>query len=657
MARRRTVLVGVLLVVVGLLGVATVMPAIAAGLPARAGGLATSELVGARQLALAAASLRSAVGPAAGTPLGCTAVGVGSEDCAARTSAASNPPGVAGYTWANVTSLVSVGPSGRLASMAWDASDGYVLLFGGESSAAFALADTWTYLNGTWTNVTARVSGAPPALVAESLAFDPSSGKVVLFGGINESGVYQDLTWAYHAMAWANLTATAGTPPSPRAFPGLSTDTTDGQVVLFGGRLNVLQVWVGDTWTFKNGAWKNVTSVQSFPLPAIYDGPILLDDPGHGVFLFGLAEWGARFHPGTYVFSGGLWENLTPTLGVQPPGFLYGAGAYVPSLSGFLVFSSGILNSSANYAPSYQTWEFSGGAWTNVTALAGTAGQQPGYAGGTAFDPLDQAVLTFGGEDFAGPTVNPYTCSLSAPPAVSAHASLGVADAGLNVTFTGAASGGLSPTSVAWTYGDGNSATTLTGKHAYTHGGLYDANFTATSLAGANATASLAVFVNAAPSVAVATVPANATAGSAIGFVPTLAGGTGPFTFAWSFGDGGTSAAAAPSHAYAAAGTYPLHLTVTDSLGVTASATASVTVLAAPAPGSSSSGSVSLTSGVGLYLLLGLLAMAAIAVVLGVLLARRPRPPRAPPTAYAPSGVAPPPEAPPSGSVPPPGAS
>lgn len=43
--------------------------------------------------------------------------------------------------------------------------------------------------------------------------------------------------------------------------------------------------------------------------------------------------------------------------------------------------------------------------------------------------------------------------------------------------------------------------------------------------------------------------------------------GTGPFTYAWDFGDGTTSAAASPTHTYTATGTYDVALTVTDANG------------------------------------------------------------------------------------------
>jgi PKD repeat protein len=66
-------------------------------------------------------------------------------------------------------------------------------------------------------------------------------------------------------------------------------------------------------------------------------------------------------------------------------------------------------------------------------------------------------------------------------------------------------------------------------------------------------------------------------------FSGTPSGGTAPYTFAWSFGDGSTSTSQNPSHTYAAAGTYSAHLTITDAAGGAANATA-LTITVNPPP-------------------------------------------------------------------------
>ncbi|MFZ0891050.1 MAG: PKD domain-containing protein [Thermoplasmata archaeon] len=603
-----------------------------------------AEHGGSYELTLASASLCAGDGPSSGSSLTCSSVGAGTDRCGPLTPNP-DPAGTGGYVWANLSSLVGSTPSPRYGSeMTWDASDGYVLFYGGENNFFIAYADTWTYFGGIWTNITSSVSGTPPPAAGGGLAYDAALGKVVLFGGLNATGGYSDYTWTYHAMSWTNVTATAGTPPSPRVLPAFSADSTNGQLVLFGGRSTAF-TWLQDTWTFGNGTWVNVTSTLAFAMPLILN-PVLTDDPaGHGALLFGAAVWGVAAHPTTFIFANGAWQNLTPSLLVSPNGPYYGAGIYVSSLSAVLVVSAAQYNASGSVVFSPETWEFTGGAWVNVTNFVGTvADATGGLLPGIAADPVDQSIILFGGNRTLAllppPAYSNYTWAFSAPPKVSASASLTVADAGVPVTFTGVISAGLSPNSAKWSFGDGTTDVGLSLAHTYAHAGVYVANFTGTDLAGASSTTSVTVLVNAALAAAVTLAPTSPVAGSAIGFFPTVSGGTAPFTYAWSFGDGSTSTAAAPSHTYSGSGSYTVKLTVTDALGVSSNSTQAVSVSSAP------STSVSLTSGTGLYLLLGVLLLLVVVVVLAILLLRKRQPPRSVPAPYATTAPSPPPAQP-----------
>ncbi len=94
-----------------------------------------------------------------------------------------------GGNWRNIT-RGPVSPPGGLdeAVMTWDAKDGYVLLFGGARSGTAASADTWSFIHGTWTNMTHSI--APPARYGGVLAYDAYAGYVVLFGGQSPSSPY-----------------------------------------------------------------------------------------------------------------------------------------------------------------------------------------------------------------------------------------------------------------------------------------------------------------------------------------------------------------------------------------------------------------------------------------------------------------------------------
>lgn len=74
--------------------------------------------------------------------------------------------------------------------------------------------------------------------------------------------------------------------------------------------------------------------------------------------------------------------------------------------------------------------------------------------------------------------------------------------------------------------------------------------------------------------------------GGDVTFVPTVSGGVPPYTYAWSFGDGGVSTASAPTHPYTTAGLFTVSVTVSDSLGtdVTSTQVDAVEVTSFPVP-------------------------------------------------------------------------
>jgi hypothetical protein len=66
--------------------------------------------------------------------------------------------------------------------------------------------------------------------------------------------------------------------------------------------------------------------------------------------------------------------------------------------------------------------------------------------------------------------------------------------------------------------------------------------------------------------------------GEDIQFTGTASGGTPEYTWAWTFGDGGTAAVQNPKHNYTAPGFYNVVLTVTDAASNTATATTNATI-------------------------------------------------------------------------------
>jgi len=125
--------------------------------------------------------------------------------------------------------------------MVYDGNRGRVLLFGGSNQAP----DTWEWNGavGTWTNRTPApvpTTGWPSARQQPWLAYDAARAKVVLFGGYY-MGDLQDL-WEWDGVAgtWTDRTVLPipANWPSPRHGHAFEYDATQSKVVLFGGLNN-----------------------------------------------------------------------------------------------------------------------------------------------------------------------------------------------------------------------------------------------------------------------------------------------------------------------------------------------------------------------------------------------------------------------------------
>ncbi|MCI4351012.1 MAG: kelch repeat-containing protein [Thermoplasmata archaeon] len=266
------------------------------------------------------------------------------------------------------------------ASMAWDAADGYAVLFGGFGTTSTsggpdqAFNDTWVESNGSWSPIVTPV--APPPLVAPAMAYDPNASAVILFGGWDctvQSACWTtatNATWEFHAGTWTRLHPAAS--PSPRVSPSLAYDPTVGGLVLFGGYAAIgatangtgtAKVAVNDTWTFVAGVWTNVTPTLS-PSPRWQAG-LSFDAKAGALYLFGGARNNAVRTPlfnDTWAFASGSWANVSRPLG--PPRSAGMAFSYVSSDKAIVLF--GGINNTYDFALG-ATWELRSGVWSRLT--------------------------------------------------------------------------------------------------------------------------------------------------------------------------------------------------------------------------------------------------------------------------------------------------
>src|SRR5207249_338837 len=160
----------------------------------------------------------------------------------------------------------------------------------------------------------------------------------------------------------------------------------------------------------------------------------------------------------------------------------------------------------------------------------------------------------------------------SPPPALSASFTYSPSSPqiGQTVSFTGSASGGTQPYSYSWSFGDGSTGTGSSVTHTYSSAGSFTTALTVkdSSSPQQTATSQMTVAVTSPPppiSASFTLSPSSPSAGQPVSFTASASGGTPPYSYTWSYGDGSNGTGLQSTHAYIRDGTYQVTLTVADS--------------------------------------------------------------------------------------------
>jgi len=213
-----------------------------------------------------------------------------------------------GSTWTEIATPTS--PLGRQEpGLVFDSVRGVLVMFSGfRFTPTGGLDDTWEYDGTDWTQITPPTS--PPARRGVGMAYDASRGRVVAFGGRN--GSHWNDTWEYDGATWTE--ASPATSPSIRAHVGMTYDPIGERVVLFGGRTGSSTSSSNETWAYDGSTWRLLTPSASpprryaatlAPLPAL-----------GGIVLFGGLDPGVLgYYDDTWLLVGDEWSllSLTPS--------------------------------------------------------------------------------------------------------------------------------------------------------------------------------------------------------------------------------------------------------------------------------------------------------------------------------------------------------
>jgi hypothetical protein len=192
-------------------------------------------------------------------------------------------------TWSELN--IAGPPSEYGATLAWDAARGELILTGG--FGAFYPWDgnlgTWAFVHGTWTNL--WIAGPSPNPLGATMSYVPSAGGLILFGGAitTPAGCTEGLssTWLFDGQ-WKNLSL--GGPPG-RYYGQMAFEPSAGEGILFGG-YEVLKpcdgapglATLGDSWSFDGSSWQQL---QISSPPARYSSALVYDATDGYDLLFG----------------------------------------------------------------------------------------------------------------------------------------------------------------------------------------------------------------------------------------------------------------------------------------------------------------------------------------------------------------------------------
>jgi PKD repeat protein len=212
--------------------------------------------------------------------------------------------------------------------------------------------------------------------------------------------------------------------------------------------------------------------------------------------------------------------------------------------------------------PTTWAWDFNNDGTVDSTI------QNPSYiytAAGTYTVKL--TVANAGGSDDETKTGYITVSPAVAAPVVAFSGTPTSGTAPLTVQFTDASTN--TPTSWAWTFGDGGTSTVQNPSHVYLSEGSYSVTLTASNAGGSDSetktgytTVTTAVV---APVAAFSGTPTSGTAPLTVAFTDTST--NSPTLWTWNFGDGDSSSVQSPSHTYTTAGTYTVILTATNAGG------------------------------------------------------------------------------------------
>ena len=256
-----------------------------------------------------------------------------------------------------------------------------------------------------------------------------------------------------------------------------------------------------------------------------------------------------------FLFLAAGFSILTAAVGASAP-----VASFTANTTGGEIPLSVLFVDTSTNTPTSWTWSFGDGGTSTSEDPVHT------YTSAGTYTVTLTATNADGSNTVTRSSYITVSKSVTAPVSVFlANATSGSAP--LAVRFVDASTN--SPTTWAWSFGDGGTSSEQNPVHTYTSAGSYTVTLTAVNSVGSSTVSKDAyVSVSSSSSSPVASFTATETEGPcplAVQFVDSST--NTPTSWVWSFGDGITSSDQNPSHTYTTPGTYTVTLTVTNAGG------------------------------------------------------------------------------------------
>ena len=269
-----------------------------------------------------------------------------------------------GASWSQLTPAHSPTPAtadpnttdGRYgAAMAFDPTRGVIVLFGGVSfykvgntvtTAGPCDTGVWEFDGTDWHETTP--SGGPSARYQAAFTYDPTAHKLLLYGGDSPPvGTPLSDAWEWNGTTWTSI-ATTG--PSGRSVHVMAGDVDRNVVVLFGGTTSNNDA---EVWEWNGTAW--TAPATGSPPPGMSGlGPMAVTDTGRSkTFLVDLQHR-------SFERADGGWKLVSSS---TPPLPNVSAFVYDPAHAESMLF----LATTTVPGPAVaQTWLWNGTTWSNA---------------------------------------------------------------------------------------------------------------------------------------------------------------------------------------------------------------------------------------------------------------------------------------------------